>query len=118
MDVNGKTKIVVTGITDMGEYPSITIDIDIKIHDKYIDITIKVDHPFRFGKWDDHPFSVINFNATKNIYVNSYSNRITKTRSTLTLLSELLTPVPIHINHTTDCTHRGQIIAALDHFWD
>ena len=64
MDVNGKTKIVVTGITDMGEYPSITIDIDIKIHDKYIDITIKVDHPFRVGKWDDHPFSVINFNAT------------------------------------------------------
>ena len=67
MNVNGKTEIIVNGITNMGEYLPITINLDRVIYDKYIDITIKVDPPFQFGKWDDHPFSIINFNATKNI---------------------------------------------------
>jgi hypothetical protein len=114
MDVNGKTEIVVTGITDMNHYVPIKMEIEIKIYELNIDLIIRVDKPHALGKWDDHPFNIINRSSITNIY----KNRITKTRSTLTMLSELITPIPIYNKHTTDCTHRAQLIAALDHFWD
>ena len=113
MNINGKTHIIVNGITYMNEYVYINMDIDIFIHESYIDLTITVDKPYESGNWDDHPFLVLNNSSITNVY----KNRFTKTRATLTLLSELLTPVSIAIKHISDCTHRGQLIAALDHFW-
>ena len=113
MNIDQDTNIVVNGITDRNEYVPINMNIVMIIYELYIDMTITVDRPFRIGKWDDHPFLVMN----KNFITNVYSNRFTKTRSTLTMLSELITPVPINIKHISDCTHRAQLIAALDHFW-
>jgi hypothetical protein len=113
MNFDEKTNITINGITHMNNYVPIHMEVVIVIHESYIDFTIKVDKPYIYGKWDDHPFSVINKSSITNVY----TNRIMKTRSTLTILSELITPVPISIKHISDCTHRAQLIAALDHFW-
>ena len=101
------------GVTNTHINVPIKMHIDVLIHQMYIDVIIKVNIPYLNGKWVDHPFMILNKNSITNVY----SNRITKTRATLTMLSELLTPISISIDHISDCTHRAQLIAALDHFW-
>jgi len=113
------TTITVMGCLNNHDVPiKLTIEAIELDYGPVINLKIISDTPYfedAMLSWSDHPFQWVDKNYFEDD--NSVGNIIDSTPATRALINELANPEPYTLYTTTDCTHRGRIIGALNLFW-